>query len=714
MLRPHRFFYVSIFLALFTITSTVFAEPVDITADEISRTTDGIVNARGHVVIKRQTDTLTADEVIYRTNQHVLEAKGHVIIKSEQAIINAEQAIMHTGSKTGNMRKAVIILPGGERLAAERVKRIDDHTFEAEELTFSSCPIDQESWRIAAKHAVLDQQDGSLTAKDSRFELWGVPVLYTPWWQQSTKRKSGFLIPGVNIGKRRGTEIALPYYFAPSENWDTTLTPHWMSARGFMGEAELRHASSFGHEEINFAGINDTVTSSNRGRIQGDIHWNLPANMALDVKADHISDNNYLADYATGRNISTSYLQSIATLSQSGQLGGMTGDWFIQAQHQQTTLLPSNAATLQILPRLQSNMQWELPANSLLHIDQQTTRFDRREASRSNNFVDGWRFDIHPYIEIPWELKAGGISATLTAGSHHTRYWLQKNVQKRPKRKIGTKPIDTTPFRSTAEISLEMRSDFESINEKRTRRNVISPIVRYDYIYAPDQTDLPNFDSRFSKLTLSNLLSGNRFTGYDRIEHVNRFSLMLESKLQFKDDETSSARDAVIVSLGTSYDLLQQRVDTRLQRDPVRAFSNVIGEIILEPVSGITLRSSGQYNTSRHYWATMTSSLGLSAENNQLYVGYTFTDKRYARAAKLIDLRGAFSLNQRWQATGGWKYDVLLKSTQQASVGLQYTHACWKIGLEGYRINRRSGTSTTSNVGFHLLLEFKGLGSVGS
>jgi len=137
MLRPHLFFQISVLLMLFAMISTASAEPVDITADEINRTADGIVTAHGHVIIKRQTDTLTADEVIYRTNQHILEARGHVVITSEQAVINAEQAIMHTGSKTGNMRKAVIILPGGERLTADRIKRIDDHTFEAEELTFS-------------------------------------------------------------------------------------------------------------------------------------------------------------------------------------------------------------------------------------------------------------------------------------------------------------------------------------------------------------------------------------------------------------------------------------------------------------------------------------------------------------------------------------------------------------------------------------------------
>ncbi|MFQ5346204.1 MAG: LPS-assembly protein LptD, partial [Mariprofundus sp.] len=360
MLRLSHCFYIAV-IFLMAVMPDALADPVDIAADQISRSAEGVVIARGHVVIKRESDTLTADEVIYRTDQHVLEAKGHVVIKSDKATIHAEGTVMHTGSKTGYMHNAVVTLPNGERLTARKLKRIDDQTLEAEELTFSSCPIDQESWRIAASHGVLDQQEGSLTTRHSRLELGGIPVLYTPWWQQSTKRKSGFLTPGFGLGKRRGTEISLPYYFAPSENWDATLTPHWMSARGVMGEAELRHASTFGHERINVAGINDTLTNSNRSRLQGDIHWTLPANMAFDAKADHISDHNYLADYATDNKISTSYLQSIATLSQAGKIGGMAGDWFLQAQHQQTTRLPTNAATLQVLPRFQSNMQWELP-----------------------------------------------------------------------------------------------------------------------------------------------------------------------------------------------------------------------------------------------------------------------------------------------------------------------------------------------------------------
>ncbi|MDQ6996855.1 MAG: LPS assembly protein LptD [Mariprofundus sp.] len=711
MLRAHRSFYtvisLSISFILLLIAPSAFASPVDIDADTISRSADGVVIARGHVVIKRQFDTLTADEVTYRSNEHVLEAKGHVIIKSDKAIINAEQASMHTGSKTGNMRNAVITLPGGERLTAERIKRIDEQTFEAEELTFSSCPIDQESWRIAAKHAVLDGHDGSLTARHTRFELWGVPVLYTPWWQQALKRKSGLLMPKIGSGKRRGTEVALPYYFAPSANWDATFTPHWMSARGFMAETELRHISTFGKEFINVAGINDTVTASNRSRLQGNLNWRLPAGMRIDAEADQVSDHDYLADYATGREISSIYLQSMATLSQSfdsqrfdlQKYGALQGDWLIQATHRQNLLLTSNATTLQIVPRLQSNLQWTLSPHAIFHFDQQSTRFDRRRG------VDGWRVNLHPYVEIPWELAGGGITATLTGGAQHTRYWLNQSVAL----------TDTTPNRTTGEASLQIRSDFERIGGDHTWRHVISPILRYDYIDAPDQSALPNFDSAFGLLTWSNLLSANRFSGYDRIEKTSRISLMLESRLQLKAVGAKATRDALIIRAGGTYDLVRKSVDNALQAAPTRPFSNLLGELIWQPMKGMRFYSSGQYNTANRYWATITSSVDWSVSpGNRVRVGYQFTDARYTTPAQLLDINASTSLNTRWQATGRWQYDLALKLSQQAAIGLQYNHACWKLGVEGYRVNRRSGTSTAANFGFRLLLEFKGLGSVGS
>jgi len=709
MLRRFSILCRAILLLPLLLASVALAEPVDITADEISRTADGVVLARGHVVIKRQWDTLTADEVTYRSREHVLEARGHVVISSDKATIASDEAIMQTQSNTGFINNAVITLPGGERLTAVRVKRIDDQTYEAEEVIFSSCPIDDESWRVAARRAILDQHDGSLTTYDARLELWRVPVLYMPWWQQPLRRKSGLLMPTLATGKRRGTEISMPYYIAPQANWDATVTPHWMSARGVMGELELRHASSLGTELINLAAIDDTLTGAMRSRLAGEMHWQLPANMQFKAMADHISDHLYVADYGAGGGngdqISATYLQSTASLSQTGRYQDFSGNWALQAVHYQSLQLPSNATTLQILPRLQSQTQWALAPHSILHLDQQSTRFNRQSG------VDGWRVNVHPYIEMPWQLDGGGISAVLSAGVQHTRYWLQQ-----------TALANTTPRRTTAEASLEVRMDMERIagDAKRQWRHVISPILRYDYVDAPNQSALPNFDSSLAVLTWSNLLSGNRFSGLDRIEKTNRLSVLLENRLQVKDTNSdvninSTVRDVLIVRGGASYDVQQQRVDPALQAPTTRLLSNLLGEVIWQPTANMRLYSSGQYDPGNQYWANITASAQLRSEaGHQLQVGYQFTDARYAVAAQVLDVAASIGLSRRWQAQASWQYDILRKFSQRTSLGLQYNHPCWALGFDAYKTNSPVGTGAASNYGFHLLLEFKGLGSVGS
>ena len=683
---------------LLTGSGLAYAKAVDISADEISRNADGVVIARGNVVIERESDTLQADSVKYYSDKHLLEASGHVVITSDKATIQADQAQMDTEEQTGNMQNAVITLPNGERLTAERVRRINEHTYEAENLTFSSCPIDQESWRIAARRALLNQDEAELTADHARFELWQMPVLYTPWWQQPLKRKSGLLMPKASVGKRRGTELAVPYYIAPAANWDATVTPHWMSARGVMGKAELRHASSLGREQFNVAGIRDDVTNNTRSQLQADVEWRLPADIHFKADADHISDRDYLADFGGDTTVSSRYLQSMASVSQSVYKENIEGSWTLMARHQQDLLQASNASTLHILPRLESDLVWSPHRHLQLHFDQQATRFDRRLG------VDGTRLDLHPYIEIPWELEGGGLTATLQAGTHHTRYWLLQTAQARK-----------NPWRTSLEGSLEVSTAFERINDARTWRHVISPILRYDYIDAPkNQAGLPNFDSGFGLLTWSNLLSGNRFSGLDRIERSNRISFLLENRLQYKTDAEAMARDILILRGGVAYDRLRQSVDQALQATPTRPFSNLLGEVVLNPVDGLYLYANGQYSPTNRYWATATAAASIYMDDNYLTVGYQHTDARYTARSELITVTGSARIANRWNITGNWQYDALLKLSQQTAVGLKYEHPCWSLGVEGYRLNRPSGTATASDYGYRILLEFKGLGSVGS
>lgn len=290
--------------------------------------------------------TIRADSIRFNRAQHTIRAEGHVQLQSVEGRIEAESAEMDSETKAGEIQQATLYLPNGERLQARRLTRINDTLFEAEEARFTACPEDEEAWTIRAKSARLDQHEGKLTARQSSFEVAGVPILYTPWWSQTLKRKTGLLTPKFGTGKRRGTELGIPLYIAPAANWDTTLTPVWMSARGVMGDIELRHVSQIGHERLQAVGINDHVTHATRSRLQGDIQWQLPADVLLDVQADHVSDHLYLADYAAGSDTSKRYLQSTATLSQPHFSDGIISRWSLMGQHQQDITKVSNADTL--------------------------------------------------------------------------------------------------------------------------------------------------------------------------------------------------------------------------------------------------------------------------------------------------------------------------------------------------------------------------------
>lgn len=678
------------------LAAPAYAAGVDITADTITRDPYGAIVAEGDVVIKRQDETLKADQVTYDATNRRVTADGHVVIESKQGTIRAESASMHTVDKTGELHNAEATLKSGEILKAKSLVRRSESVMSAEEITFTSCPPEAQTWALKASSAVLDQEEGELTAKNTRLEIGGIPLFYTPYWSQVLKRKSGLLMPSVATGKVRGTEVSIPLYLAPADNWDVTLTPHLMTARGVMGEAELRFASQTGHTLLYAEGISDRQTNSQRSRLKADIEEKLPYDIFFSAQADHLSDQLYLADFGTDNSTtSTRYLQSAASLSQQFEYG----DWNLMASHRQDIVSASNAATQQILPRFESDIFLPLFDNAaIIHFDQQSTEFDR------NIGVRGTRVDLNPWLEIPLHMANGGFTSTIQTGYRHTRYWLKDSAL----------PGTTMPTRSTFEASIDNRLLFERISDDRMWRHTLSPILRYDYINAPDQSQLPNFDSSFGNLSMSNLLSGNRFSGRDRIERLNRISLLLETGLQYKQGSGSAAHNYLTIRAGAAYDTVRRTVDAGLLPAATRPFSNLLGEILISPTGYIELTAGGQYDPANKYLATADAHFALSSEaGHRLNANWQKTDARYSNAAEIVTASANIQLTRRTALFGGWQYDLLLTQTQQASGGIRYAHPCWDVSLEGYRY-RLKGSNTTSDIGGRFLIGLKGLGSVGS
>ena len=90
-----------------------------------------------------------------------------------------------------------------------------------------------------------------------------VPIFYTPYiaFPLGDERKSGILFPSFGHSGNNGYQLEVPYYFNLAPNYDATLTPGYLSARGVQlgGEFPLpdRRART-GQVEANFL-PNDAV-----------------------------------------------------------------------------------------------------------------------------------------------------------------------------------------------------------------------------------------------------------------------------------------------------------------------------------------------------------------------------------------------------------------------------------------------------------------------
>ena len=128
-------------------------------------------------------------------------------------------------------------------------------------------------WCIGAARIIHDQRAATISYQDAQFEFFGVPILYTPYFQHpdpTVKHRSGFLMPTMGNSSTLGFFTEVPYYFALSPNYDFTLHPRYYSKYGMLWQGEWRHRLANGQYNIKVWGIdqeNGDREQHHRGRL---------------------------------------------------------------------------------------------------------------------------------------------------------------------------------------------------------------------------------------------------------------------------------------------------------------------------------------------------------------------------------------------------------------------------------------------------------------
>jgi LPS-assembly protein len=239
--------------------AAVGSGPLMLTADEIVYAAQGnLVTARGNVELAQEGRTLLTDLITYDIAAGVVAAAGNIIlIEASGDAVFAERLELDDRLAEGFVEGIGVLLEDNSRVAALRGVRSEGTRTTLDRAVYSPCEICEDGgdplWQIKAERVVLDQETGTVAYRNARLELFGVPVLYTPYFYHpdpSVERRTGFLAPSFGSDTELGLTVETPFFIDLAPNRDLVLSPLLTTNAGMLLNAQYRELRQLGLTEI--------------------------------------------------------------------------------------------------------------------------------------------------------------------------------------------------------------------------------------------------------------------------------------------------------------------------------------------------------------------------------------------------------------------------------------------------------------------------------
>jgi LPS-assembly protein len=281
-------------------------QPVYYQADTAEYDRDnGIITLTGHVEIWQGDRDLRADKVTYDRNTGVAAAYGHVVLLDPSGQVSfADYAELSQGMKDGVMTNIRAQLAANGRLAANGGRRIDAQVNELSRVIYSTCnvckqhPDEAPLWDLRARSAVQDVANKRIEYRDAVIDLYGIPVLYSPYFTHpdpSAKRASGFLVPSLGDSKYIGSYIETPYFWAIDGATDATFSPIIGTDKVGALLGEFRH--SFNNGTVTVDGSAAYDESRGQGNVSAKGQFAIDDEWRWGFDLERASTSDYMRDF---------------------------------------------------------------------------------------------------------------------------------------------------------------------------------------------------------------------------------------------------------------------------------------------------------------------------------------------------------------------------------------------------------------------------------
>lgn len=270
--------------------------PIYLEADRIEDLAEGGYIAHGNVRVRQQDRTLMADELEYHPASNRVIARGHVVIIGQGPYPQyADEVELDSALASGVALGFASMLERNGRVAAASAIRDEDASLTLRDAYYTACELCEDgsgtpTWRLRARQVHQDAEDQMIYYRDARFEVLGVPVLYTPVFAHadpSSERRSGFLFPKVGASSRLGFVYQQPYYWSISPSQDIVVAPRVMTNVNPLLYTEYRKRFWSGYTEFEASVTHEAEIDSDGERFgEEEWRWHIFGGGRFDINED--------------------------------------------------------------------------------------------------------------------------------------------------------------------------------------------------------------------------------------------------------------------------------------------------------------------------------------------------------------------------------------------------------------------------------------------
>ncbi len=664
------------------------AEPLYLQADQLIYDTRGNrVIAQGNVEIYYNNYILTADQVIYDQGSNTLTAEGNAQLKDPNgSITRADRFEALDDFRDAFVQSLSVVTQDDTRIAAERATRREGNINEYEGAKFTPCKNDPGKpplWCIGAARIIHDQQAATITYQDAQFELFGVPVLYVPYFQHadpSVKRRSGFLAPTFSNSSTLGASVEIPYYWALAPSYDLTLHPRYFSKEGVLWQGDWRQRLSDGQYSVKIAAIDqDSGPEAGwRGSIETKGQFALSSWWRFGWDATLESDDSFRRFYKldpiiqTDR-VNTAYLQGMSERNYfNASLYHFGGLLLNDPSYADSYVAPViDYRYIVGTPILGGELTFSGHARSMTRSGDPLTNTDSNHALMEAS----WRRKMIDPIGQVW---------TPFASARGDVYSYQNAVDP-----VTLLPIpDDTVLRGQAVGGVLYSYPF--VAHTANASHVIEPTAQI--IARPnnvDQRRLPDEDAKSLIFDDTLLFDIDKFSGYDRFETGTRANVGVQYTFQANNGVYARAVFGQSYHLAGTNTFADPGLDPtgKANFSPVSGLetdrSDYVAGVYLSPISGLALIAQGRFDerdwTLRRQDTLLRGTYGPIATS----IGYSYSlfDPTTGLIDKQQDILSSVGLRltDNWSVAGMLRYDIDAKQRIQDQLQLKYADECFVL-----------------------------------